>query len=76
MGRYPQEARSAAVKCISCNAPVVPTVDGSYVCVECGESPIRSEDVTPDIVAVSDGDEHATGGEPSTGHEPSGNLAE
>jgi DNA-directed RNA polymerase subunit RPC12/RpoP len=42
MGRYPREARDAQVKCIDCNAPVVTTVDGRYVCVDCGGSPLAS----------------------------------
>jgi hypothetical protein len=36
MGRYPQSVRSARAKCIPCNAPAAETVDGDYVCVECG----------------------------------------
>ncbi|WP_458208915.1 hypothetical protein [Haladaptatus sp. NG-SE-30] len=40
MSRYPKPARAAAIKCIACNAPVTKTVDGSYACVGCGESPI------------------------------------
>lgn len=43
MGRYPREVRCAAVKCISCNAPVAPTVAGSYVCVECGAAPLQCD---------------------------------
>lgn len=46
MSRYPRTARDAAVKCIGCNAPVVVTVDGRYVCVECGESPIQPRDAS------------------------------
>jgi uncharacterized Zn finger protein (UPF0148 family) len=41
MGRYPRAARSAAIKCIACNAPVTETVDGEYVCVSCGDTPVR-----------------------------------
>ena len=41
MSRYPRNARSAAIKCISCNAPVTETIDNEYICVECGESPIK-----------------------------------
>jgi len=41
MVRYPRSARSSALKCIACNAPVVRTVDDEFTCVECGESPIR-----------------------------------
>lgn len=63
------------MKCIECNAPVVPTVDGSYVCVECGESPINGEDVTPDINSVED-DDHSKDFELATGNRPSENLAE
>lgn len=46
MGRYPREARDAQVKCIDCNAPVVTTVDGRYVCVDCGGSPVAPRDGT------------------------------
>lgn len=42
MDRYPRAARSARIKCVSCNAPVVETVDGGYACVGCGGSPISS----------------------------------
>lgn len=41
MSRYPRQARNARIKCIDCNAPVVRTTDGEYVCVACGESPVR-----------------------------------
>lgn len=44
MDRYPRAARTAAVKCIDCNAPVVETVDGPFVCVECGDSPVQSKE--------------------------------
>ena len=40
MNRYPREARDALIKCIPCNAPVTETVEGKYVCVKCGRSPI------------------------------------
>lgn len=49
MSTYSREARNAAVKCISCNAPVVTTVDGDRVCVECGASPVRSKEATADV---------------------------
>ncbi len=49
MSRYPREARNARIKCIACNAPVVRTVEGEYVCVDCGESPIRPHTETPPI---------------------------
>lgn len=42
MNEYSREARVAVVKCIDCNAPVVRTIDGAFVCVDCGDSPIRS----------------------------------
>lgn len=42
MTRYPRSARSARIKCIACNAPVVETVGNSYVCVDCGNSPVVS----------------------------------
>ncbi|MFB6165668.1 MAG: glycosyltransferase family 2 protein [Haloarculaceae archaeon] len=38
MSGYADSAKDAAVKCIGCNAPVTRTIDGEYVCVECGES--------------------------------------
>ncbi len=38
---YPRAARQSRVKCISCNAPVVQTVDDRYVCVECGSAPVE-----------------------------------
>jgi predicted RNA-binding Zn-ribbon protein involved in translation (DUF1610 family) len=44
MSRYPRKARNARLKCISCNAPVVETIDSSYVCIECGENPLREHD--------------------------------
>ncbi|KYH25839.1 hypothetical protein HAPAU_25170 [Halalkalicoccus paucihalophilus] len=47
MSRYPREARSARIKCIACNAPVVRTVEGKYVCVDCGDSPLRPRAETP-----------------------------
>lgn len=45
MSRYPRAARSARIKCIPCNAPVVETVDGRYVCVDCGTRPISPNGV-------------------------------
>ncbi|MFC6906142.1 hypothetical protein [Halalkalicoccus tibetensis] len=49
MGRYPREARSARIKCIACNAPVVRTVEGEYVCVDCGDTPVEpTESSDPD----------------------------
>lgn len=42
MGRYPKSVRAAAIKCLSCNAPVVETVSERYVCIECGESPVQT----------------------------------
>lgn len=67
MGRYPREARDAQVKCIDCNAPVVTTVDGRHVCVDCGESPIApyggAEGGKP--AATSPGAGVATDGNPS-----------
>ncbi|MFB6297918.1 MAG: hypothetical protein ABEH56_05300 [Salinirussus sp.] len=43
MSRFPKKVREAAVKCISCNAPVVETVGGEYVCVKCANNPVRTE---------------------------------
>lgn len=44
------------MKCVSCNAPVVQTVDDSYVCVECGQSPIQTTVVSSIDVAVGSDD--------------------
>ena len=44
MSRYPRGARSAAITCIPCNAPVTETIDGEYVCV-CGGSPVQDRSV-------------------------------
>lgn len=46
MARYPRRAREAAIKCIACNAPVTTTVEGEYVCVDCGELPVKRRSVT------------------------------
>lgn len=43
MSRYPREVRDALLKCIGCNAPVARTVDGRFVCVACGDSPIEAD---------------------------------
>jgi len=40
MGRYPRPVRATRLKCLSCNAPVVETIEETYNCVECGEAPI------------------------------------
>ena len=59
MSRYPRAIRDARLKCIACNAPVAESVDGRYVCVECGESPIRSKssvDPSTDRAVVADDD--------------------
>lgn len=57
MNRYPREARSAAIKCIDCNAPVVETVDEQFVCVGCGASPIQASE--QQMTAVSDSSQRA-----------------
>ena len=44
MARYPRAARSARIKCVPCNAPVVEIIDGGYACVDCGDSPISPTD--------------------------------
>ena len=44
MARYPRSVRDARLKCISCNAPVVETVDDGYHCVACGEAPLEAHD--------------------------------
>ncbi|UPV98946.1 hypothetical protein M0R88_10440 [Halorussus gelatinilyticus] len=54
MARYPRTARDAALKCISCNAPVIQTVDDRYVCVECGESPITPTSVADTTPTAAD----------------------
>ena len=46
MSRYPRQARSARIKCIACNAPVVETVGDGYVCVDCGNSPVAPRKAT------------------------------
>jgi hypothetical protein len=43
--RYPRAARLSRLKCISCNAPVVETIDDEYVCVECGTVPIEDREM-------------------------------
>jgi predicted RNA-binding Zn-ribbon protein involved in translation (DUF1610 family) len=43
MGRFPREVRSARIKCIDCNAPVVRTVDDEFVCISCGDSPLSHQ---------------------------------
>ncbi|MBP1987794.1 hypothetical protein J2753_002304 [Halolamina salifodinae] len=44
MSRYPRSVRSSRVKCIPCNAPAAETIDGAYVCVECGTAVIGGQD--------------------------------
>ena len=44
MSRYPKSARAASLKCIACNAPITRTVEGTYVCVDCGESLVKERD--------------------------------
>lgn len=41
MPRYPRQVRNARIKCLSCNAPVVRTVDETFHCVDCGSSPVK-----------------------------------
>lgn len=48
MSRYPRPVRNARIKCISCNAPVIETVDETYYCVDCGSSPIRPDSAEPE----------------------------
>jgi hypothetical protein len=56
MSRYPRAAREAAIKCIPCNAPVTETVEGEYIPVECGDSPVttRSRDAEAQRIAADD----------------------
>ena len=54
MSRYPREARNARFKCVPCNAPVVRTVDGRYVCVDCGSSPITSNGTEAESASPAD----------------------
>jgi len=35
---YLRSVRSSRVKCTPCNAPAAETIDGDYVCVECGKT--------------------------------------
>lgn len=42
MGDYPRAVRNATVQCVPCNAPAVQTVEGDYVCVECGARPVKA----------------------------------
>lgn len=42
MGRYPRSVRSTTVKCVDCNAPATETIEGAYVCVECGQPAIQA----------------------------------
>jgi predicted RNA-binding Zn-ribbon protein involved in translation (DUF1610 family) len=44
MPRHPRLVRSARIRCIDCEGPVVRTVDDRFVCVDCGHSPIVAED--------------------------------
>ena len=54
MARYPRTARDAALKCLPCNAPVTQTVDGRYVCVKCGESPLKQKTQVPRVASTDD----------------------
>ncbi len=40
--RFPTQARAAAVKCVTCNAPGTQTVEKDYVCVTCGKTVLTS----------------------------------
>lgn len=55
MDRYPKAARAAVIKCIDCNAPVVETVDQTYVCADCGQAPIRRQNEGVGVVGDVDG---------------------
>ena len=54
MTRYPRAVRNAALKCISCNAPVTRTVDKRYVCVECGNSPLEPKATVTNTTVAGD----------------------
>lgn len=54
MARYPRTARDAALKCISCNAPVTRTVDDRYICVNCGDSPLTAKPTADDTAPATD----------------------
>jgi predicted RNA-binding Zn-ribbon protein involved in translation (DUF1610 family) len=54
MSRYPRTARDATFKCISCNAPVTTTVDDRYVCVSCGEYPLKHNTDTTGMASAND----------------------
>jgi len=56
MSRSHDSVRNALRKCIPCNAPLVETTDGTYVCVECGEcriEPSRAQRVTVEQSGVT-----------------------
>lgn len=56
MSRSEDTVRNAIRKCIPCNAPLVETTEGAYVCVECGEcrvEPSQSRHVTVEQSGVS-----------------------
>lgn len=66
MRRVHRNAREARTKCIDCNKPVVRTVDGAFVCIQCGGSPIdvREGDVA-DVAVVHGGPAAMDDGEAS-----------
>lgn len=52
MTRYPRAARNAAFKCVPCGAPLVKTNDDRYVCVECGDVPIKGRSRSRTVLHV------------------------
>lgn len=47
---YPSPVNQAKVKCISCNSPAVEVDSGNYVCVDCGQAPIRRQGCVRNVV--------------------------
>lgn len=47
MSLYPRSVQSSRIKSIPCNAPTAETIDetidGAYVCVECGDAVIGEQ---------------------------------
>lgn len=46
MSRYPRAVRDARIKCLHCNAPVTETIDGRWVCVDCGRRVVDVQEPT------------------------------
>lgn len=63
MSRYPRAARNAALKCVPCGAPLVRTNDDRYVCVECGNVPIKGRSRSRPVLHVEKSVEKAADGD-------------